>query len=79
MTVYSFCFENGDIFQVGARKDENPIMGADVPIDEFEKRFPGVIHFIETQCRGLLVRIFEGLFDDELTKICEDVVASHSS
>lgn len=74
MTVYYLHTTDGRIIEFGEpRVFESPVLSVEVPVDKFFEMFPAVK--IETGKLGVRIRyITEGMYDDELTKICEGVV-----
>lgn len=71
MSVYSLITDEGKIFQLGTRENEFPLISCEVPIDEFFKMFPESVHEFK---HLKIVRIVEGLFDDEITDIINKTI-----
>lgn len=75
MSVYNMFLKDGRVLAWGGKREgEYPVISTEVPVEEFFKIFP----FCPIPQSDIL-HIIEGLYDDELTKICEDVVASRSA
>lgn len=78
MTVYYLHTNDGRIIEYGQpRLLEKPVLSVEVPVDEFCKAFPDVK--ADADKAGVkIIYITEGMYDDELTKIVDDVVASRN-